>query len=166
MSENPPYKKSFTIKDANVLDIEYIQKMKADGMTNGDVLSLLVTQHMEMSGKLQAAEEIQEIYQKNLEEYAVLVTSNKELTLHVEELTNRKPETVEKEVEKVVEKQLEGRQFICEPDEDTFNRMRVARSFIKKDQVFEFEAGMDYPNKLAQHAINYFLKEEFSHIVK
>ena len=154
--------KSLTIKDANIEDIEYLQSIKTEGLTNGGAFSKLVAEHREAVNDRNLTKEL--LDQKGVELNEAL-ENIKGLTLQIEELNSRPPQTVEVEKEKEVEKQLIGLQFICEPDQATYDRMRVARSWIRKDEAFAF-TNENYPEKLSIHAINYFLNEEYSHLKK
>lgn len=69
---------------------------------------------------------------------------------------------VEKEVIKEVPIELTGTQFICELDQETFNKARKCRKFIKGDGKVK---GDNYPNELANLAIKDFLHEYYSHII-
>lgn len=70
-----------------------------------------------------------------------------------------------KEVTKEVPIALTGTQFICELDPGVFEKARKVRPWIYKEKVLKNEDPKQYANALANHAISFFINEEYSRIV-
>lgn len=116
-------------------------------------------------------EETQKIadLQAEIENLKITISENaivcKDLQAENEVLKNKAPETIEKEVEKIVNVpiQLTGSQFICEFTEETANAARKLRKFMREDKHVSPDG--DYPNELANVAVKQFIKRNYSDLV-
>lgn len=101
-----------------------------------------------------------------LEKSIVDLTEQKQvLQSENEVLKNKAPETIEKEVEKIVEVpiQLTGTQFICELPEETALAVRKLRKFMKEDKHVTPDG--DYRSEVVNVSVKQFIKKHYSDLV-
>lgn len=146
--------KPFTIKDADVNDINKFNEQKSKKrLTAGGFFSELLNGVNQQVNNNNTNNDIDQV--KSLQE------ANKALTLEIEELKNQTPATTTIEVEK----KLSGTQFILEPTEAQAKNMRRAITYLIKNGVLS-RADKNLPAQFVTKAINYYLKNEFNHILK
>lgn len=148
-------KKTITIRNIDSEHKDYLDKLCIErGINMPDALSIVVNA-AKTSGE-------------NSNQIAYLEAKIKELTIQNASLLddwkkaqNKPAETIEKQVEKIVEveKALTGSQFICTLDEHTARNARKIRRWAVDDGN---AIATDYPNSLVNTAVNYFIGRKYA----
>jgi hypothetical protein len=177
--------KNFTIKLAEVADIDKFNEIKSEKKLSqsGTFNLILKTCNTEVNsenteGLLKEIENLKQVNLGLLTEKEGLLTSSEQVNLQLSEALE-KIATLEKEklvLQEVIveleanpkveytEKQLTGLQFICEPSEEVFKMARKCRPFLREDKRIDGE-DHEYPSKLFNISVAYYLRNKYDHIV-
>lgn len=147
-------KKTFTIKDARVSDIDAFDKLKDDrGFTATGAFSFLIEKSKNKDADEDLRKENKELLAKNKSLQLQAERDSKLLTdleAKVVELASRKPE------EKEIERELKPGEFIIELSKDTFAHLEKATDKIKKASGMSPEA---FVNKNAEKGVKKELRD-------
>lgn len=159
--------KSFTIRDARFEDIDKFNDIKdRKRLTAGGVFEQLLdgTLSVNTNKSNENAEQIEalkEQLQASLLSIDQLKQENEALLNEIKALNQKDPEKVTIEVEK----KLTGTQFIFEPDQDLAKKMHRCITYnIKQGKMNR--VSQDLPAQFTKVALNYFIKNEYNHILK
>lgn len=162
--------KSFTIRDARFEDIDKFNDIKdRKRLTAGGVFEQLLdgTLSVNTNKSNENAAEIEELKNKLVESLQAidqLKQENDQLKIEHENMksfVSQNPEKVTIEVEK----KLTGTQFIFEPDQDLAKKMHRCITYnIKQGKMNR--VSQDLPAQFTKFALNYFIKNEYNHILK
>lgn len=157
--------KSLMIKDVSVQNIEKFHsgrkrlKLTSSGyfdkILNTD-LSLTIPENTPDN----SAEKLQELE----EQFSKCDKTNIKLLAKIKELENKAPVEVEKEVIKEVEKKLTGTQFIFEPSDEMAKKIKRVIAYERKEGNLKDLTPEQYLQKITSVALNYFIKNEYSHL--
>jgi hypothetical protein len=160
-------KQAKTIKGISEEDLSYFGALKENDKTDADIFAMLVDFHRSSSNEVTRltaeVENLQKELQvnreqtdKTLSEYNEMGRVNTALQLEIDQLKSLPPPTPQ-------DPQGGPYAFTCDPEESIYKLMRKGRRYIREKEAFEFTDD-NYPDRLAQYAIRYYMKEEFPFI--
>ena len=159
--------KSFTIRDARFEDIDKFNDIKdRKRLTAGGVFEQLLDGTLSVNtnnSNENAADylDLKEKHEARLLLIDQLKQENEALLNEIKALNQKDPEKVTIEIEK----KLTGTQFIFEPDQDLAKKMHRCITYnIKQGKMNR--VSQDLPAQFTKVALNYFIKNEYNHILK
>jgi hypothetical protein len=170
-------RKPWTIKDAYIADKHYVEQYQAENrLSVGEALHKVIEAGKQAKNtetppvNSDEITKLTELNQSLLEQIRTLKEENAALTeIHSTSLaeTEQQRESLVAEISQL-KQQVKGLsdklprspQFVCTFKPELITRMRKVRPFLKKDGIIK----NDDPSEIAEYSVNYFIKEEYSHI--